>query len=83
MLQWPYTYIARICYKCFIHFGRILQQMLHVAKYVINVYVAANASCCKCSMSRCGKWVQAEVVLVGTTVPAYAGSEAAVVACVP
>jgi hypothetical protein len=31
MLQCPYIYVASVCNSCFICFGRILQQMLHVA----------------------------------------------------
>ena len=31
MLQCPYAYVASVCCKCFIYFGRMLQQMLYVA----------------------------------------------------
>jgi hypothetical protein len=45
--------------------------------YLFQMYVAANALCCKCSMRRCGG--------AGRVVPACAGSKAdvAIGACIP
>jgi hypothetical protein len=40
--------------------------------HLFQTYVAANTSCCKCSMSRREKWAQTEVVPAGTAVPAAA-----------
>jgi hypothetical protein len=67
MLQWSYTYVTSVCSKCFICF---------------QIYVAADATCCKCSMSERGKWAHAEqVVPSGTVVPCErVGSEASAAA---
>jgi hypothetical protein len=53
MLQWQYTYIASVCLQMF---------------YLFRTYVAANALCCKCCMTMCGKWAQTEVVSLGAAV---------------
>ena len=36
MLQWLYTYVATICFKCFTYFRRMLHQVLHVASVFIS-----------------------------------------------
>ena len=49
--------------------------------HLFRTYVAANALCSKCCMTRCGKWTQVEVVPSGAAVPRVrVGSEAATVA---
>jgi hypothetical protein len=50
MFQWLYTYVARVCSKCFICFRCILQQVL----YVVSVFI-----------SRRGKRAQVEAVPMG------------------
>jgi hypothetical protein len=55
MLQLSYTYVPSVCSKRFICF---------------QTCVAANVTCCKCSMSRREKWAQ--VVPLGAAAPACA-----------
>ena len=50
MLQWPYTHVARVCFKCFRCFRGMLQVFhMHVAKVdqdVAHVAMVVNI-CCK------------------------------------
>ena len=54
MLQWLYTYVARVCSKCFIYLRRMLQvfylDVAYVAMAMLQMYVSNISSvldvCC-------------------------------------
>ena len=57
MLQWLYTYGARVCSKCFICFRRMLQvfdlDVAYVAMTMLQMYVATVLSECYKNRSGC------------------------------
>jgi hypothetical protein len=58
MLQWLYTYVVRVCSKCFICFKRILQMfyqnITYVAMAMLQMYVPDVLSeCCKSISEYC------------------------------
>jgi hypothetical protein len=78
MLYWIYTYVASVCFKC-LALSNICCNITYVALaiHVCCKRIFVNISsvldiCCKCYMTRRGKWTQKDVVPSGAAVPAWA-----------